>query len=193
MRKMKKIPFNVEFYPEIAEGTYKVVTRDGRDVELLKVNADLTDNESIVALINGKEGKKKYVKTYFSSGRAINENDDDLFIITNEPEPSEFENCISELIDEIDGDYAAFINPTVYDKYIRKYAPKLLSIARKEFTDELPKWKRLPFSGVSYADDSIGVMCLQNGNGPTTSGQTVVYKGNYYIPAFDLDKLPKEE
>ena len=57
MRKMKKIPFNVEFYPEIAEGTYKVVTRDGRDVELLKVNADLTDNKTIVALVNGKEGK----------------------------------------------------------------------------------------------------------------------------------------
>ena len=162
-------------------------------MELLKVNADLTDNESIVALINGKEGKKKYVKTYFSSGRANNENDDDLFIITNESEPSEFENCISELIDEIDGDYGAFINPTVYDKYIRKYAPKLLSLARKEFTDELPKWKRLPFSGVSYVDDSIGMMCLQNGNGPTTSGQNVVYKGNYYITVFDLDKLPKEE
>ena len=59
---------------------------------------------------------------------------------------------------------------------------------------ELPKWKRMPLSDRSYADDFACVthIITSEKNGASTSLE-VVQKGNYYIPMFDLKKLPKEK
>lgn len=59
---------------------------------------------------------------------------------------------------------------------------------------ELPKWKRMPLSDRSYADDFACVthIITSEKNGTNTSLE-VVQKGNYYIPMFDLKKFPKEK
>ena len=59
---------------------------------------------------------------------------------------------------------------------------------------ELPKWKRMPLTDRSYVDDFACVthIITSEKNGASTSLE-VVQKGNYYIPMFDLKKLPKEK
>ena len=48
---------------------------------------------------------------------------------------TEFEKSISELIDEIDGDWAVFMtNP---GDYIERFAPKILEAARKQIASEV--------------------------------------------------------
>ena len=58
---------------------------------------------------------------------------------------------------------------------------------------ELPKWKRMPLSDRSCADDFACVthIITSEKNGASTSLE-VVQKGNYYILMSDLEKFPKE-
>ena len=71
---------------------------------------------------------------------------------------------------------------------------KWLKSLRPQKHEDLPKWRRLPLSDVSYTPDSWRVMGVITStvNGNSTSVQALV-KGDYYVPLFELDKIIRKE
>jgi hypothetical protein len=192
--------FSLEKYLE--NPTRKVVTRDGREVDIVKYDMKGT-HFPILYVISNEDGSQE--PCYCSkSGMCQFDNTQsstDLFFADEEEELTEFEKSIQYVL----GCYACK-QIELGDKAdnIKLYAETLLDLARKEiekeFKDEeyfrlitehykqgkqdalksLPKWK-----------DVSG----KNGAG-TKDYKIVGYylvKGNYALYLEDLDKLPKKE
>lgn len=128
---MKK-QFNLQDW--LKDKSQKVETRDGRPARIICTDAKADDGACIIALIPGYGGEEAY--QFFPDGRAFSskssdEDCADLFLVTPEPELSEFEKKLSDVFG-----YAISMSvsdpqkPT--DEFVREYAPELLAIARKE-------------------------------------------------------------
>lgn len=108
---MTKINFDPKFRPQIESGKYKVETRDGRPARIICWDRMSQDGESIVALVD--DGIRELNYFYKNTGRFLTSHEDtlDLFMITPEPELTEFEQKPAELPKSedygIDGLYAA--------------------------------------------------------------------------------------
>jgi len=90
-----KIPFDIKFRPQIESGEYKVVTRRGDSVRI--ICWDTKCAQPIVGLIYDEYNKSDVVELFCSNGMYWMEekqSDNDLFIITPEPELTEFEKGI---------------------------------------------------------------------------------------------------
>ena len=127
---MAKIPFSIEHREKIESGEYKVEMRDGRTARI--ICWDRKDNNyPIIALF--EEYGKECLLSYTQNGQHLigKSNVSDLFLVTPEPEMSEFEKKLSDVFG-----YAISMSvsdpqkPT--DEFVREYAPELLAIARKE-------------------------------------------------------------
>lgn len=117
-----KIPFDIKYRPQIESGEYKVVTRDEKE----DVDIFFNSNE-FVAFIDGKydwhyDGNGKWQK-----GK---DSDYDLFIITPEPELTEFEEKVKELIGSYPHATRENEGSLIYE--VRKAAKELLELAKKE-------------------------------------------------------------
>lgn len=95
---MAKIPFSIDYRPQIESGEYKVVTGDDRPVRIIswdkKTYGGRTD---IVALVPTSQGDTETVQLYSPDGTLISYSSNEkfkLFIIIPEPELTEFENGI---------------------------------------------------------------------------------------------------
>lgn len=89
---MKK-NFELSYKDDIISGKVKVVTRDGRPVEILKWDAKASDGACIIACVE-TDGEEE-AQQFFPDGRAFasrssaKDRADDLFVITDEPEPEQ--------------------------------------------------------------------------------------------------------
>lgn len=88
-----KIPFDIKYRPQIESGEYKVETRSGKTARV--VCWDRVETQLVVLV-----GKDEDVLTYNSNGTTGQQMPlpSDLFIITSEPELTEFERRIKDLL-----------------------------------------------------------------------------------------------
>ena len=151
-----KFAFNITYRPQIESGEYKVETRDGRPARVICWDRTATepyDNCNIVALVPGIKFKSESTYYYYQDGhlwnRANDEGDSvlDLFIITPEPELTEFEADVMvillEFVEEVD------------TNDVKRISKELLELAKKNLT-EIAQSKS-PLS-VTYAN-----RCFENG------------------------------
>lgn len=101
IRKDMKIPFDISKRPQIESGEYKVETRDGLSVRIIcwdRVAKEGTDDDlNICVLVPEDNGEAVYY--YHQSGKKwVPDERFDLYIITPEPELSEFEERIFKLL-----------------------------------------------------------------------------------------------
>ena len=124
-----KIPFDVKFRPQIESGEYKVFLANGNTVRILAW--DLPGDYPIAAEdwpLNDETDTR--VETYTEDGwDGIGEKTYDLFLVTPEPELSEFEHEIENLLNLADGEGHA--RTTIENT--KKVAKKLLELAKKEW------------------------------------------------------------
>ena len=121
---MKKIPFSIEYRPQIESGEVKVCTRDGRSVKILDWN--WTNKAPILA---GVIGTSDFF-TYRRNGALFHDGNmsyEDLFILVkaDEPELTEFEKALKHIVN-------GFGEEKMTDEGARNHAIRLLSIARRE-------------------------------------------------------------
>lgn len=130
----KKIPFDISYREKIESGEASVVTRDGRPVKIL-----LWDAASVWPIV-ARIDDRTFVKQYKENGLRAEEDEDDLFILVDDP-LSEFEERLGQIIiptwditkecQDCQGDIDS----------IRQWSAELLDLARKalrpEFDEEL--------------------------------------------------------
>ena len=89
---MKKIPFNIDYRPQIESGACKVVTRNDRPVEIKMW--DLKGSFPVVGVYYDDVNDRDLVVQVTAEGRCSmilnDDSSDDFFIITNEPDGLEF-------------------------------------------------------------------------------------------------------
>ena len=135
-----KIPFDIKYKPEIQTGKYKVVTKIGVPVEI--VHWDLTMRKNpILAVISFFGGKMDH--RYGRSGKYYGDfisDDKDLFILTDEPILTEFEQAVLDLVDHLmKGDYVypqrgSRDEEKGYDD-LQRVSSELLAVARKTIAE----------------------------------------------------------
>lgn len=127
-----KIPFDIKFRPQIESGEYKIETRDGRPARVVcwdRVATEPFDNCNIIALTTGTKCESAFY--YYQDGHLWNkangegDSPSDLFIITPEPELTEFEKGIKR------GFLCAGLED-VPTGIIKDTAKELLELAKKE-------------------------------------------------------------
>lgn len=150
---MAKIPFNIKYRPQIESGEYKLKTFSGCPVTIYRWDFDNGGQTPIMGSYVFDDGKE-YVGEWSEKGHAdlMTPNDLDLFIITPEPEFTEFEQAVGELIKEA-------VHNEVGDNAVvyavgRGWTDKLLELARKEIMDGWCRGLRdtQDFSGKAYND-----------------------------------------
>ena len=127
-----KIPFDIKYRPQIESGEYKVETRDGRRVKI--IYWDLNCTSPIVAVMDVHIDLPGEIVDIFSvSGMAFDDSESpsDLFIVTPEPELTEFEAdvlvILLELVEEVDAND------------VKRISKELLELAKKELDYEKRK------------------------------------------------------
>lgn len=134
---MAKIPFDVKYKPQIESGEYKVETREGRPVRIIcwDKKSEKKYGYHIVALIEfGPQNEESTYYTIDGKGR-LKDKEPDLFIVTPEPELTEFEKKLSDVVA-----YAISLSVAEPKKstseFVKEYAAELLELARKEFVKQ---------------------------------------------------------
>lgn len=120
---MAKIPFSIDYRPQIESGEYKVVTCDGHPARIICWDSPIDKDRPIIAIVFDDQ-----IEQYKADGRYDNDYDKsnyDLFIITQEPELTEFEKGIKR------GFLCAGLED-VPTGIIKDTAKELLAIAKRE-------------------------------------------------------------
>lgn len=146
---MSRLKFDIKFRPQIESGEYKVVTGDGRPVKIVCWDKKAFRGRfEIVGLVSTSQGDAETVQLYYQDGTLIasywNENYK-LFIVTPEPELSEFEEevrvCVRKNLTTCikDGNGREIMSSTIFidDDTAKKMAAELLELARKELEPEV--------------------------------------------------------
>ena len=192
---MAKIPFDIKFRPQIESGEYKVETEDGNPVVVMDWDWNHYGKHSIAVKVTCEEKNLGYL--YSDNGDPVTLFAPDLFLVTPEPEMSEWELAI-----------AKYRPPTDSKETIQRIAAELLSLARKQLQPEidaeiekayknadevqhrkgreealkdLPRWNKCP-------------LYFEHGEiGKTDKDEDVLSYQGYRILLSDLAKLPKED
>ena len=176
-----KIPFDIKYRPQIESGEYKVETRDGKPVRI--ICWDRKYGYPICGLAYEKEtGCENYVNAYKNGMTAINgiqEMNDDLFIITPEP----FEQALETFLMNADSSEQTF------HENVKKYADKLLGLAKKEVLKDLPMWRKWE-SGACGNGRGIPIAIVKRWLNGYELVDALGIQGEQYIMISDLEKLP---
>ena len=134
---MAKIPFDIKYRPQIESGEYKVKTRFGEPVEIVKW--DCRGEYPILACIF--DGDTDDSAFFSNDGKGMSGSEDVLYIITSEPELTEFEKAVKNMM-----------SPYVKmpDEIHKENAAHLLELARKELESEFDGKAMLHVSKKTY-------------------------------------------
>lgn len=139
-----KIPFDIKYRPQIESGEYKVETRSGLPARIVCWDRNSKDME-ILALVYDEhiDENNEELAEVALDGRMFprgKDHDYDLFIVTPEPELTEFESnvrtCITEnLTTHIKDRNGTEMSSTVFidDDTTKKLASELLSLTYEQF------------------------------------------------------------
>lgn len=195
---MAKIPFTLEAW--LKDKSQKVETGEGESVQILCTNA-----EGVLPIIGNVGVESENLQRWTEKGQyhvGLNTPDKDLFIITPEPEMSEWQTLISGCLQKY-----GLLDCGAADRIAKECSAELLSLARKELENEspsiihaqsfnaglkrgkqetlkdLPRWKR---AAASFGNYSVA---------PTETGALCLLIDRHYIMLSELMKLPgfKEE
>jgi len=203
--------FNLEKW--LQDKSRKVVTRDGREVEILKT--DFRGYKQIIGVIKNRDNKDDEVEQWDGQGnfRGLfgGGSKYDLFFADEKDELTEFEKMLQYVLECYSGHEFASESEI---ETLKLNAQSLLNLARKQLQPEfeaeldkayktadnvqyqkgkqdvlkdLPKWKR--------ATENKGCCkhVLLLGNEERVVFATEIYEGELYIAMDDLKTLPKEE
>lgn len=130
-----KIPFDIKFRPQIESGEYKVVTGDDRPVRIISWDKKLYGGKTeIVALVPTSQGDTEAVQLYCPDGTLIASNRNEKFklcIVTPEPELTEFEKSVADVIGFAISQGVVEPNYETY-KFVKDWSEILLAAAKKE-------------------------------------------------------------
>lgn len=207
---MAKIPFSIDYRPQIESGEYKVVTGDDRPVRIISWDKKgFGGRTEIVGLVPTPQGDTETVQLYCPDGTLIASSSEKfkLYIVTPEPELSEFEKALLNEFENI------WEGPVPKER-AKQSATKLLNLARKEIESEikeqvvhdywrhtadlqiqakkegynealkeLPRWKKCDPNTIYNTKCNL----IING-----IGRYIILDG-YMIDVDRLEKLPKED
>lgn len=127
---MAKIPFDIKYRDKIESGEYRVETFLGYPVTIYRWDFDDSEQTPIMGSYVFEDGKE-YVGAWNEEGHfdLMSPNDLDLFIITSEPELTEFEQAVE----------AIYESCSVKQLALKKKAAELLAIAIDANAKELYK------------------------------------------------------
>ena len=203
---MAKIPFDIKYRPQIESGEYKVITAKEQPVRIICWDRSTT-YWKIIALVLAPDGRTENPFTYDVNGKesdgCLHNHELDLFLITPEPELSEFEKEYIRLYNEGYADGQAGSKP-ISDDNLKEYAAELFELAKKELCEsgevtdwyakgkaealkDLPRWKKA--NGKERFNERLIVLAGNNDLLCTNYAE----EGEYYISFSDLEKLPKED
>jgi hypothetical protein len=175
---MKKIPFDIRYKAEIESGKYKVQTRDGRDARI--ICWDKKGKFPVVAIVKYYCGEEEcFPFTNTGNYSSCTESDYDLFILTDEPELTPFEQAIEEIYESCG----------VKKLRSKDKAKELLDIAKKEILKDMPKWRKYGNGACGGGNFPIAICKVGCGYRLVES----LVSGDEYIMLSDLEKLPKED
>lgn len=219
---MAKIPFDIKFRPQIESGEYKVITAKEQPVRIICWDRSTT-YWKIIALVLAPDGKTENPFTYDVEGKesdgCLHDHELDLFLITPEPELSEFEVKLWEIMKAEGSPVGPREKFTNDDKRaFHEYSTQLISLARNEIVKsgyaiiegehyleegrknyergkaealkDLPKWVKVD-EGV-LLDKSSKYLLYSNGVYYYCCGSTITRDG-YMLLVDDLEKLSKED
>lgn len=129
---MARIQFDIKYRSQIESGEYIVKTRSGNPVRIICWDRD--SSTPICALITRDSGPEDYVWTNKEGRNMKIETDDDLFIITPDPDLSEFEKACSQLYEEGRADGMSGEKPD--NGALKESIAEILRLARKELKEE---------------------------------------------------------
>ena len=134
---MARIQFDIKYRSQIESGEYIVKTRSGNPVRIICWDRD--SSTPICALITRDSGPEDYVWTNKEGRNMKIETDDDLFIITPDPDLSEFEKACAQLYEEgrADGESGEKLD----NGALKESIAEILRLARKEIEIETPETK----------------------------------------------------
>ena len=187
---MAKIKFNIKYRPEIESGKYKVVTSTNKPVRIIcwdKVAKEGQDKDlRLCVLISGDDGESCYY--YHLSGKPwlSNESDGDLFIMTDEPELTEFE---MQYATYLYGSQAVEMFGQEQIEAVKKEWAAILAIVRKEMRGEIPHWHHMK-SGAAGSGDGRNIYLIRDGL-DSYRFSPVIAGGDDFLVLAELDKLPK--
>lgn len=125
---MAKIPFDIKYRPQIECGEYSVVTGDDKPVRIICWNRHYDNQHPIVALAYDA---KKDIEIYINAsvlGEALSSlKGDNLFIVTPEPELTEWQRFISGCLQKY-----GLLDCGAADRIAKECSVELLDLARKE-------------------------------------------------------------
>lgn len=129
---MAKIPFSIDYKPQIESGEYKVETRDGRTVRI--ICWDAKGPSPIIGLFMADNGGEATTQNY-PNGRWSEyesyESDYDLFIVTPEEELTEFEKALADVVGYAISQSVVEPSYETY-KFAKDWSERLLDAAKKE-------------------------------------------------------------
>ena len=126
---MKK-QFDISMRPQIEIGEYKVITKSGQEVRIVCWDMNTSNGTLLVALVKGIGGEFEKMRSYTLEGKCKSASEDaSLFVITPEPELTEFEKaCKRMMLNWCESNDWALDND-----FVREEAAKLEEIAKKWF------------------------------------------------------------
>ena len=140
---MAKINFNIKYRPEIESGKYKVVTSTNKPARIICWDRVANDGQfkdlKLCVLINDEIcGESCYY--YHLSGKPwLGNRDGDLFIMTDQPELTEFEQELIKIMKEegspIGADTSKYTEGDI--AAMHSYSERLLALARKQLQPEI--------------------------------------------------------
>ena len=133
---MAKIPFDIKYRNKIESGEYKVVTEDDEPARIICWDSPINKDRPIIAIVFDDQ-----IEQYKADGHYDNDYETcnyDLFIVTPEPELSEFEKECMKLYNE--GRNDGLSGDKLSNESLKESASELLAIARKEILKDLPRW-----------------------------------------------------
>ena len=128
-----KIPFDIDTYR--AHPEMRVETGRGENVRILTTN--MKSDFPILAIIEDAPDHEDYDSFTLEgkNSKTLEDSNNDLFIVTDEPELTKFENRLAEIID-----YARLKKQDVSSEEIvedaKRLSPELLSLAREQLIHE---------------------------------------------------------
>lgn len=217
---MAKIAFNIKYRPEIESGKYEVVTQKGLKVRIICWDRNTT-YWKLVGLLTSQAGNE-VVFTYDENGKesegCLHAYENDLYILTDEPELTEFEEELIKILKEegspIGADTSKYTEGDI--AAMHSYSERLLALARKQLQPEIdaeidkayknsdevqyrrgkedamedmPHWRRM-YAGAGGSGDGRKLYLIKDVV-DTYRLSPVIACDDDYLVLSELDKLPR--
>ena len=207
---MNKIHFDIRLRPEIEAGKYEVLFGDVPARIICWDKKSINGGELIVALVD--DGKSEHTEYFYSDGISISAISPALYLVPPEPELTEFEVKLWEIMKAEGSPVGPREKFTNDDKRaFHEYSAQLLAIAReelfandavlKEYAEvsleqgkdealkDLPRWKKCAPCDEDKATIPAWIVRFD----AELAGESAVVHNGHYILFGELEKLPKED